>query len=93
MDGVSVPRAPRAPRAPRSAGSATKRVMRRPYKSMLEVNLISKRTMLREKLDVLRTRMDTWNSKVDKYTFELDARSSVVEEAADNTSVVEEQPV
>jgi hypothetical protein len=88
MDGVS---APRAPRAPRVAGSTKKRTMRRPYKSMAQDKLISKRVDLQAKLDVLRTRVDTWSCKVDKYAFELDARETALAgEAVGGTTSVEE---
>jgi hypothetical protein len=58
---------------------------------MSQENLISKRDVLQGKLDVLRTRVDTWNCKVGKYVFELEARSSTVEEAADGTTSVEDK--
>jgi hypothetical protein len=93
MDGVSAPctHGVSVPRAPRSAGPAKKRTMRRPYKSMAQDKLISKRVDLQAKLDVLRLRVDTWSCKVDKYNFELDAReTSLAGEAVGGTSSVEE---
>ena len=56
--------------------SVQKRSMRRPYKSMSENNLISKKTTLQKKLAILKIRVNTWNDKVEKYDHELMQRTA-----------------
>ena len=59
-----------------STSRASQRKMRRPYKSMSESKLISKKILLQDKLAVLQIRVNTWNVKVEKYDHELLHRTS-----------------
>lgn len=60
---------------PQPAIPAQKRRMRRPYKSMSDENLISKKSVLQVKLAVLQNRVNMWSEKVGKYEFELRLRT------------------
>jgi hypothetical protein len=68
-----------------------KRSVRRPYKSMQQDKLITKRDALQTKLALLKTRVCTWNDKVEKYEYELQVRSAdPTAQTVESSSSVEE---